>query len=97
MKLQAQSVQTMKAQHTSTVILQVGDSLVRLTAHQARRLASVLVAQADAVTLTGTESADAFLVDGWIAKSSQLRRSHTRMLLIACRPSKVVLREANPV
>jgi hypothetical protein len=51
MKRQTSSVPTLNAQYTSTVILQIGDSLVRLTAQQARQLASVLVVQADALAL----------------------------------------------
>jgi hypothetical protein len=96
MRRQIESVQTVKAPHT-TVILQIGDSLVRLTTHQARRLASVLAVQADAAAFARARSAESFLVDGWIAKPSRLREAHTRKILIACRASKVRLREANPI
>jgi len=89
---QIPSVETVQAQRTPTVILQIGDSLVRLTAHQARRLASVLVVQADAVALARTESANALLVDGWIAKPSNFRGSAHRKVLVACRTSKAMLR-----
>ena len=91
------SIPTAKAEDTTTVILQIGDSLVRLTAHQARRLASVLVVQADIVTMSRAEPVDSFLVDGWIYKPSNLRECTHRKLLIACRASNVIVREANPV
>ena len=65
------SVQTVQAQDTPTVILQIGDSLARLTAHQARQLASVLVIQAEAIAKT--ESTDSLLVVGWIAKPCSFR------------------------
>jgi hypothetical protein len=91
MKRQTLSVQTLNAQCTSTVILQIGDSLVRLTAHQARLLASVLVVQADAPALPRAKLADAFLVDGWIAKPVSFRGGMDRKVLVACRGSKVIL------
>jgi hypothetical protein len=97
MKRQTSSVQTLNAQCTSTVILQIGDSLVRLTADQARRLASVLVVQADALALPRAKLGDSFLVDGWIAKPSSFRGGMDRTGLIACRGSKVILREASPI
>jgi hypothetical protein len=96
MRRQTPSVQTVKAQCTPTVNLQIGDSLVRLTAHQARQLASVLAVHADAVALARTELADSFLVDGWIAKPSSFRGGTHRKVLIACRASKVMLRAAKP-
>jgi hypothetical protein len=49
----AQSVPTVKSEDSTAVILQIGDSLVTLTALQARRLASVLVVQADIVDRPG--------------------------------------------
>lgn len=97
MKRQISSVQTLNAQCTSTVILQIGDSLVRLTADQARQLASVLVVQADALSLPRAKLGDSFLVDGWIAKPSSFRGGTDRKVLIACRGSKVIFREASPI
>lgn len=88
------SVQTVQAQGTPTVILQIGDSLARLTAHQARQLASMLVIQAEAIALAKTESTDSLLVDGWIAKPCSFRGGAHRKVLVACRTSKVMLRAA---
>jgi hypothetical protein len=68
-----------KAQHTASVILQSGDSLVKLTAHQARHLASLLVVQVHAVALARTESPDSFRVSGWIPKPSSLRGAHRKV------------------
>ncbi|WP_447983953.1 hypothetical protein [Nitrospira sp. Nam74] len=53
MRRGTQSVPTVKSGDSTTVILQIGDSLVTLTALQARRLASVLVVQADIVARRG--------------------------------------------
>lgn len=92
-----QSFHTGEAQHSPIVVLQIGDSLVRLTAQQARRLASVLVVQANTVAVARTEPADSFLVDGWIAKPSGVPAGVHRKILIACRASNVILREADDV
>lgn len=97
MRRQTQPGQPIKTEHPTTVILQIGDSLVRLSAHQARQLASVLVVQADIVAMGRAEPGNSFLVDGWIYKTSSLRACTHRKLLIACRASNVILREANPV
>jgi hypothetical protein len=103
MRRQILSVQTVTAQHTASVILQIEDSLVKLTAQQARHLASLLVVQAHAVALMRTESADSFrigsrqirfvLVDGSPNRLVSVGRAQES--LIACRASKVVLREPN--
>ena len=77
MRRQILSVQTVTAQHTASVILQIEDLLVKLTAQQARHLASLLVVQAHAVALTRTESADSFRIGGWIPKPSSLRGPRT--------------------
>ena len=90
---QTPSVHT-EAQRTPTVILQIGDSLARLTVHQARQLASMLLVQADAVALAKTEVADSLLVDGWIAKLAGFRGRTDRKVLLACRPSKLMRRGA---
>lgn len=93
LRRQIPPVQAVQAPCTGTVILQIGDSLARLTAHQARQLASVLVVQAEGVALSKTESADSRLVDGWIAKPSGCREGTHRKVLIACRASKVILQK----
>jgi uncharacterized membrane protein (DUF441 family) len=77
MRRHTRSMQTLKAQHTDSIILQIGGSRVKLTAHQACHLASLLVVQAHAVALTRTESADPFRVGGWITKPSSLRGQRT--------------------
>ena len=88
---QTPSVHT-EAKRTPTVILQIGDSLARLTAHQARQLASMLVVQADAAVLEKTDVVDSLLVDGWIAKPTGFRGRTQRNVLLACRHSKLMLR-----
>ena len=93
---QTPSVHT-EAQRTPTVILQIGDSLARLTADQARQLASMLIVQADAIALAKTEVVDSLLVDGWIAKPSGLRGRTPRRDLLACRASKLMIRGAEAI
>jgi hypothetical protein len=88
------SISSVQRQCTPTVILQIGDSLARLTVRQARQLASVLVIQAEAIALAKTESADSLLADGWIAKPCSFRGDAHRKVLVACRTSKVMLRAA---
>jgi len=90
LRRQIPPVQTVQAPCTPIVILQIGDSMARLTAHQARQLASVLVVQAEAGGLARTESTDSRLVDGWIAKPSGFRGGMHRKVLIACRTSKAM-------
>jgi len=93
LRRQIPSVQTVQAPCAATVILQIGDSLARLTAHQARQLASVLVVQAEVAALSKAESGDSRLVDGWIAKLSGFRGGRHRKVLIACRASQVMLQK----
>jgi hypothetical protein len=93
---QTPSVHT-EARRTPTVILQVGDSLARLTADRARQLASVLIVQADAVALAKTELPDSLLVDGWIANPSGLRGHTHRKVLLAGRASKFMIRGAEAI
>lgn len=92
---QIPSVQSVQAQPTSTVILQVGDSLARLTARQARQLASMLVVQAEAVAPKRTNAADSLLVEGWFAQPLKFRGGTHRKVLVACRASRVRGREAH--